>query len=124
MIWKIKNGTDFYTYIAGALNKRQLAYLHVAIPEPQIQATDWHSVLRGSYKGCYIANGGFDRQNGARLLAEGQADAIAYGKLFIANPDLPERFETEETLNPPDFGTFYTPGAKGYTDYPCLKTEV
>jgi N-ethylmaleimide reductase len=55
-----------------------------------------------------------------KLLAGGDADAIVYGKLFLANPDLPERFERNAPLNEPDQATFYTPGEKGYTDYPIF----
>jgi N-ethylmaleimide reductase len=68
----------------------------------------------------YLAGVGFTRETGEKLLAEGGADAIVYGKLFLANPDLPERFERNAPLNEPDQSTFYTPGERGYTDYPSL----
>ena len=60
------------------------------------------------------------RRQGPAALASGAADAIAYGRPFLANPDLVERFRRNERLNAPDFKTFYTEGAKGYTDYPAL----
>ena len=65
-----------------------------------------------------IANEGFDFASATRLLTEGRADAVAFGKLAIANPDLPERFAEGAPLNAWDASTFYVPGAKGYTDYP------
>jgi N-ethylmaleimide reductase len=74
--------------------------------------------LRPHYKGVYFANGGFTGENGAKLLAQGGADAIAFGTKFLANPDLPERFRRGVQLNEPDKSTFYTPGERGYTDYP------
>jgi N-ethylmaleimide reductase len=59
-----------------------------------------------------------DTGNG--VIARGEADAVGYGKLFLANPDLPRRFAEAAGFNPPDFSTFYASGAKGYTDYPAL----
>ena len=58
------------------------------------------------------------------MIAAGEADAVAFGQQFIANPDLPERFATGSPLNPPDPGTYYAPGEKGYTDYPALATAA
>jgi N-ethylmaleimide reductase len=65
-------------------------------------------------------NEGFDQQSAQRALDEGVADAVAFGKLFIANPDLPRRFAEQAPLNPWDMSSFYTGEAKGYTDYPLL----
>jgi len=80
----------------------------------------WHSKLRPLYNGVYFANAGFTGASGAQLLAQGGADAIAYGTKFLANPVLPERFRRDAPLNEPDKSTFYSPGERGYTDYPTL----
>ena len=68
----------------------------------------------------FILAGGFDRASAEAALADGKADLIAFGRPFLANPDLVERYRRNATLNAPDMATFYTPGAKGYTDYPAL----
>ena len=70
-----------------------------------------------------IIAGGFDRGTAERWLEEGRADLIAFGRKFIANPDLPERFRQGAPLNPEDPTTFYGGGAKGYTDYPSLAQD-
>ena len=74
-----------------------------------------------AYGGSYIANEKFTQSTGSQVLAAGEADAVAFGVPFLANPDLPERFRRNAPLNPPDQTTFYAPGPKGYTDYPFLK---
>jgi N-ethylmaleimide reductase len=66
-------------------------------------------------------NGGYDLESGDRAIATGEADLVAYGVPFIANPDLPERFRLGASLNQPDPSTFYTHEAIGYTDYPTLE---
>ena len=76
--------------------------------------------LRARFGGCYVANEGFDLASGNAVLAADEADAVAYGRLFIANPDLPARFASGSALNPPNPATFYADGAAGYTDYPAL----
>ncbi len=76
--------------------------------------------LRPYYSGSIVTAGGFTLESGNAALAEGWADAIAYGVPFLANPDLPERFRRRAPLNQPDEATFYASGAKGYTDYPVL----
>jgi 2,4-dienoyl-CoA reductase-like NADH-dependent reductase (Old Yellow Enzyme family) len=76
--------------------------------------------LKAAFGGTYVANEGLDQASGTQLLKANEADAVAYGRLFIANPDLPRRFATGAALNTPDPKTFYTTGAKGYTDYPAL----
>lgn len=76
--------------------------------------------LRSCYLGRIVSAGGFTRESGDRALAEGWADAIAFGVPFLANPDLPERLRRNAPLNVPDEGTFYASGPKGYTDYPSL----
>ncbi|MEE9318641.1 MAG: alkene reductase, partial [Rhodospirillales bacterium] len=70
--------------------------------------------------GVYIANGGYDQDRAEEALASGAADLVAFGKPFIANPDLPERFRRDAPLNKADPETFYGGDARGYTDYPAL----
>ena len=67
-----------------------------------------------------VANGGYDLESGERELQKGKADAISFARLFLANPDLPRRFELDTLLNQPDSKTFYGGDEKGYTDYPFL----
>jgi N-ethylmaleimide reductase len=110
---------DVYPYILERLSEMQLAY---------VQITDgtgkgWHAKLRPHYNGLYFANAGFTRESGAEVLARRGADAIAYATKFLANPDLPERFRRDAELNAPDKSTFYTPGERGYTDYPTLEQD-
>lgn len=112
---------EFYPFIIKKLNKRNLAYLHIGFEEAPTTEINWHKKLRPLYEGVYFANGGFTKATGEKLLADGSADAIVYGTLLLANPDLPERFAKNAELNAPDRATFYTPGEKGYTDYPSLE---
>lgn len=76
--------------------------------------------LRVAFKGPFILAGGFDRASAEAALAAGQADLIAFGRPFLCNPDLVDRMRMDAPLNAPDMATFYTPGDKGYTDYPVL----
>ena len=78
------------------------------------------SRLRAAFKGVFILAGGFDRANAETALRTGQADLIAFARAFLANPDLVERMQADAGLNAVDLTTFYTPGEKGYTDYPAL----
>ena len=112
---------EFYPFVIRKLNERNLAYLHIGFEETPTTKINWHRKLRPLYRGVYFANGGFTRETGDKLLAGGDADAIVYGKLFLANPDLPERFKRDAPLNEPDQLTFYTPGVRGYIDYPTLE---
>jgi N-ethylmaleimide reductase len=114
---KEEDAGDLYDYVVKELNKRNLAYLHIGTFD---QNKNWHPVLRPIYQGTYFAGVGFDKNSGEKLLAENGADAIVYGRHFLANPDLPKRFELNADLNPWDESTFYSPGQKGYTDYPTL----
>lgn len=106
-----------YEYVVKNLSERNLAYLHVG----DFGNQGWHTKLRPLFDGVYFANAGFTKETGGKLLAENSADAIVYGVLFLANSDLPERFAKNAELNAPDQSTFYTPGEKGYTDYPTLE---
>lgn len=115
---KETDADELYDYVIAELNKRGLAYLHIGTFD---QNKNWHPVLRPLYDGVYFAGVGFDKDSGEKLLKENGADAIVYGKLFLANPDLPKRFKLDAELNDWDESTFYTPGEKGYTDYPTLE---
>jgi len=112
---------EFYPFVIRKLNERNLAYLHIGFEEAPTTKINWHGKLRPLYRGVYFANGGFSKEAGAKLLADGGADAIVYGKLFLANPDLPERFKRDAPLNQPDQSTFYAQGERGYTDYPTFE---
>ena len=79
--------------------------------------------LRAAFKGLFILAGGFDRDAAESALGADEADLIAFARPFLANPDLMERMRTEAALNAVDMATFYTPGPKGYTDYPTLAQQ-
>jgi N-ethylmaleimide reductase len=112
---------EFYPFIIRNLNERNLAYLHIGLEETPATKIAWHEKLRPLYRGVYFANGGFTHESGSKLLAGDGADAIVYGKLFLANPDLPERFKRGAPMNQPDQSTFYSQGERGYTDYPTFE---
>jgi N-ethylmaleimide reductase len=119
------NPQALFDYIVDHLSALKLVYLHVvegATGGPRdIAPLDYRS-LRNRFKGAYIANNGYDFELANKVLSANQADLIAFGKLFIANPDLVERFKRGTPLNTPDKATFYGGGAKGYTDYPALES--
>jgi 2,4-dienoyl-CoA reductase-like NADH-dependent reductase (Old Yellow Enzyme family) len=76
--------------------------------------------LKKQFGGVYIANEKYTLAKANKVIEDGEADAVAFGQLFIANPDLPARFASDALLNVPDGSTFFTPGSHGYTDYPAL----
>ncbi len=80
-------------------------------------------LIRQRYRGTLIIAGGFDHDTAEGWLQQGKADLIAFGRKFLANPDLPERFRSGASLNADDPTTYYGGGAKGYTDYPTLARE-
>jgi N-ethylmaleimide reductase len=80
-------------------------------------------LIRQKYRGTLMVAGGFDRVSAGQWLREGRADLIAFGRKFLANPDLPERLRIGATLNTDDPTTYYGGGAKGYTDYPSLAQD-
>lgn len=106
-----------YTYLVEHLHSLDLAYLHVALFGAK---TDYHALLRPLFDGRYLIGGGLDQAAAQALIENAQADAVVFGSAFLANPDLPERLRLGAELNAPDKDTFYTPGAKGYIDYPTL----
>lgn len=106
-----------FGYLATELGRRKLAFIcaRESQAEPRLGPA-----LKKAFGGAYIANEGLDKASAQRLLDAGEADAVAFGKLFIANPDLPRRLKDDAPLNAWDMSTFYAPGPKGYTDYPAL----
>jgi N-ethylmaleimide reductase len=121
------NPQPLFDYIVDHLGALKLVYLHVvegATGGPRDIAPFDYQSLRKRFKGAYIANNGFDFNLANKVLSAGEADLIAFGKLFIANPDLAERFKRSAPLNAPDKATFYGGGAKGYTDYPALESAA
>lgn len=108
-----------YRYAAEMLNTYELAYLHTV--EAEVGNTKASSLFRDVYDGTLIVAGGFDKASGEQLLQEDKADLIGYGRLFIANPDLPARFARDAELNDWDQATFYGGNERGYTDYPFLQ---
>lgn len=114
-----------YEYICTKLNEYDLAYLHIAgfaydSPDPQTDILNTAKHYRSFYKGNYIINGGFKALSANEAIETGSADLVSFGKLYISNPDLVERFKSEAPLNELDADTLYTGGEKGYTDYPTL----
>jgi len=111
-----------YPYLGAELDRREIGFLHL-----YDQSASWihdpahplMAALRAAYRGAIIACGGCDREKREAILARRQADLVAIGKPFIANPDLVARLRDGKPLAPYDEGTFYAGGAKGYTDYPA-----
>jgi len=117
-----------YSYVVERLNALALAYLHVIEGVTQGPRTvpggfgfDLQ-ILRSTYTGMYIGNNGYDLELALEARQHDLADLIAFGRLYIANPDLVERFRAGAPLNVPDSSTFFGGGAHGYTDYPFLRT--
>ncbi len=109
-------------WLAKKLNDYNLAYLHVMRSDfLQQQDGDILTPVRSHYNGVLIANMGYSAQEANRGIEEGKFDAVAFGTAFLANPDLPERFKTNNELNEADPDTFYSRGSKGYTDYPAMQ---
>lgn len=112
-----------YTWLATELGKLGLLYLHIVdhsamgapeVPEPIKQR------MRENFGGAVILSGGYDTQRAQTDIDAGRGELVAVGRDFLANPDLPTRWRQGAALNLPDYDTFYTPGKKGYTDYPAL----
>lgn len=120
------NPTETFEYVARALNRLGLTYLHVI----ETSQTDRPAGLggrgpteltRAAYEGTLLSTGEYTRETAERTLQAGRADLIGFGRLFLANPDLPERFAADAPLNEPDPATFYGGDETGYTDYPTLE---
>lgn len=107
-----------FLHLTQRLSELGIGYLHVTEPVNAQDRVTPH--LRKAFKGTFIVNGGYDEASGNAAIASGEADLVAYGVPFLANPDLPYRFGKKAKLNAPDQATFYTGEDKGYTDYPAL----
>ncbi len=118
-----------FSYVLRQLSARQIAYAHLIQPRAgnagagaptDHSAPDTAEIFRPAFTGVLISAGGYTADSAEAAVAAARADAIAFGRLFIANPDLPERLRTGAPLNRPDRATFYGGTDKGYTDYPSL----
>jgi 2,4-dienoyl-CoA reductase-like NADH-dependent reductase (Old Yellow Enzyme family) len=111
------DGKPLFLALCRELGKRKLAFLCCREP----QSADWMAPeLKEAFGGVYIANQEFTRESAEAVIEQGKVDAVAFGRAYIANPDLPERFRAGADLNDPDASTFYGDGPKGYTDYPSM----
>jgi len=128
-LWGIHDSNPQSTFVKAVerLSDFNLAYIHILEPKPDfghpIETVDYLTpVLREKYKGSLIINGGYTKELGQQALSNNEAEAIAFGSSFIANPDLVERFKLNAELAEADDCTFYTEGAEGYSDYPKMTT--
>lgn len=121
--------TKLFTYVLEQLSARNIAYVHMIEPRatnagggddinPEAPSTS--QLFKAHFKGVFISAGGYDAQSAKQSVEQGEADAIAFGRSFIANPDLVERLKAGAVLNKYNRATFYGGGAAGYTDYPTL----
>lgn len=108
-----------FNYVAAELGKRDIAFIFVR--EGLEGGPRFGPGIKKAFGGLFIANEQHTQESGEQVLSDGEADAISWGQLFIANPDLPRRFELKAPLNQPNPSTFYAPGTTGYTDYPFLE---
>jgi N-ethylmaleimide reductase len=116
---------ETFSYLTEQLNKLGVGYIHIgeaiagpmAAPAGTVRVTP---ILRQKFSGAVIVNGGYDAHSGNAVIARGEADLVAFGVPFLANPDLPARYQQNAPLNTPDQATFYSGEEKGYVDYPAL----
>lgn len=117
------NPQAVFGYLIEQLNQRGIAFIHfiegATGGSREIPGFDF-AWARKAYQGTYIANNGYDREMAIQAVETGKADAVAFGRLFIANPDLVQRLKANAPLNTPNPQTFYTPGPAGYIDYPFM----
>ncbi|XP_060167599.1 12-oxophytodienoate reductase-like protein [Lycium barbarum] len=117
---KNSNSEALATYMANALSKLDVLYLHVM--EPRETANKSLLPIRKAFEGTLIASGGYGKSDGDKAIDENYADLISFGRMFLANPDLPKRFEVNAPLNKYNRSTFYTTDPViGYSDYPSLE---
>lgn len=116
-----------FVALAKRLSALRMLYIHLvdhsSMGAPPVPA-DFKVELRNNFDGLFILSGGFDRAKAEAALVGKRGDLVAFGRSFLANPDLVTRFRQDAPLNAPDDSTFYTPGAKGYTDYPFLDSRI
>ena len=113
-----------FSHAVEQLNQFDLGYLHITEVGKEAAGAAGPvfglDLLRQIWQGIYITNGGYDQSRGNAAIISNAADAIAFGTLFLANPDLPSRFRLNAALNEADYTTFYEGGELGYADYPEL----
>ncbi len=119
------NPLDTFSVTVAKLNDYGLGYLHVVERAQDSKGSSGEDLalsadLRTLWQGLYVVNGGYDGPKGEEAIRSGHADAVAYGRAFLANPDLPKRLQLGAALNVPDPATFYGGDAAGYTSYPAL----
>jgi N-ethylmaleimide reductase len=126
---KDSDPVKLFTYVLNQLSNRGIAYVHLIEPratnaggmDDNIEgAPDTAKIFRAAFKGVLISAGGYGRKDAITAVESGTADAIAFGRHYIANPDLVERLKADAPLNKYDRKTFYGGAEKGYTDYPTL----
>jgi 2,4-dienoyl-CoA reductase-like NADH-dependent reductase (Old Yellow Enzyme family) len=111
------NPAETFGYVATELGKRGIAFI---CAREALGPNRLGPQLKKAFGGVYIANEKMTRESAEQVIASGEADAVAFGQLFIANPDLPTRLKLNAPLNAPQPDTYYHPGAEGYVDYPAL----
>lgn len=111
------NARALFGHVAKALRARQIGFIST---REYAAADSLTPYIKSQFQGIVVANERFDKQQAEQWLAEGKADAVAFGVPFIANPDLPARMRVDAPFNPPRKSLFYGQGPEGYTDYPCL----
>jgi 2,4-dienoyl-CoA reductase-like NADH-dependent reductase (Old Yellow Enzyme family) len=111
------NPLAVFGYVARELGKRKIAFI---LAREHLGEGRIGPQLKAAFGGVYIANEGFTQESAEKIVASGEADAVAFGKLFIANPDLPKRFASHAPLNEWKANLFYAGGLEGYADYPAL----
>ena len=119
------NPQETFEYVVEGLNRYNLSYLHLVEGATggsrELDEGESIAALRGLFKGPYMANNGYDREMALEAVANDKADLIAVGRPFIANPDLPRRWQMNGPLNEGDTDTYYGGGREGFTDYPTLE---
>ncbi|MFU8813352.1 MAG: alkene reductase [Balneolaceae bacterium] len=131
-LFNIQNDSDpksLYSYIVERLNGYNLSFLEMVEPLADISAhpqliPNVAEFFRPKYNGVFMTNGGYTKESATEVVENGFADLVSFGKLYLANPDLAERFRLDAPLNEPNSETFYQPGADGYTDYPVLEEKT
>lgn len=124
------NPTALGLYMAESLNKYGICYCHMVEPRmktvgEKFECSESLVPMRKAFKGTFMVAGGYDREDGNKAVVEDRADLVVYGRLFLANPDLPKRFELNAPLNKYNRETFYiSDPVVGYTDYPFLETTA
>jgi N-ethylmaleimide reductase len=127
------NPIALFTYVLQELSDRGVAYVHIVEPRVGDAGADapidsnaprTAGIFRKRFRGVLISAGGYTAETAEKAIANHLADAIAFGRLFVANPDLLKRFEQKKQLNPYDRSTFYGGNEKGYTDYPNLHESL